>query len=128
MASNFPFITDEQFERLLAHGRMALAFQENGQEFDPLPVVKLFTPDAGATWLLTEIDPEAPDILETARRLRLRPTATTAKIHLAARPKQLRYRVVQITHSSSTPRSSWRRVLPTTPPELSPSRTRAVPD
>jgi len=24
--------------------------------------VKLFTPDAGATWLLTEIDPEDPDI------------------------------------------------------------------
>ena len=27
-----------------------------------LPVVKLFTPDAGCTWLLTEIDPEDPDI------------------------------------------------------------------
>jgi len=26
------------------------------------PVVKLFTPDAGGTWLLTEIDPENPDI------------------------------------------------------------------
>jgi hypothetical protein len=25
-------------------------------------VVKLFTPDAGATWLLTEIDPSDPDI------------------------------------------------------------------
>jgi hypothetical protein len=24
--------------------------------------VKLFTPDAGATWLLSEIDPEEPDI------------------------------------------------------------------
>ena len=62
MASNFPFITDEQFELLLANGRMALAYQEKGQDFDPPPVVKLFTPDAGATWLLTEIDPEAPDI------------------------------------------------------------------
>ena len=62
MTSHFPFITDEQFQLLLANGRMALAYQENGQEFDPLPVVKLFTPDAGATWLLTEIDPEAPDI------------------------------------------------------------------
>ena len=29
---------------------------------DPVPVVKLFTPDAGATWLLTELDPENPDI------------------------------------------------------------------
>jgi hypothetical protein len=25
------------------------------------PVVKLFTPDAGTTWLLTEIDPDDPD-------------------------------------------------------------------
>ncbi|MGH9632051.1 MAG: DUF2958 domain-containing protein, partial [Bryobacteraceae bacterium] len=31
-------------------------------EIDFLPVVKLFTPDAGCTWLLTEIDPEDPDI------------------------------------------------------------------
>lgn len=29
---------------------------------DPKPVVKVFTPDAGATWLLTEIDPDNPDI------------------------------------------------------------------
>ncbi|MDM0109373.1 DUF2958 domain-containing protein [Variovorax sp. J22R24] len=58
MASHFPFLTDEQFERLLANGRMALAFQAQGHEFDPLPVVKLFTPDAGATWLLSQFDPE----------------------------------------------------------------------
>ena len=25
-------------------------------------MVKLFTPDAGATWLLTEVDPDDPDI------------------------------------------------------------------
>ena len=31
-------------------------------EPDFLPVVKLFTPDAGCTWLLTEIDPDDPDI------------------------------------------------------------------
>jgi hypothetical protein len=31
-----------------------------GIEHDPSPVVKLFTPDAGATWLL--IDPANPDI------------------------------------------------------------------
>lgn len=29
---------------------------------DPLSVVKLFTPDGGATWLLTELDPEDTDI------------------------------------------------------------------
>jgi len=33
-----------------------------GEEIDPSPVVKLFTPDAGATWLLTELDPIDPDL------------------------------------------------------------------
>ena len=37
-------ITDEQRAQLLANGRQSLE-QEN---FDPAPVVKLFTPDAGA--------------------------------------------------------------------------------
>ncbi len=32
------------------------------EEIDFKPVVKLFTPDANCTWLLTEIDPDAPDI------------------------------------------------------------------
>ena len=50
-------ITDEQRAQLLANGRQSLD-QEN---FDPAPVVKLFTPDAGATWLLTEIDPDDHD-------------------------------------------------------------------
>lgn len=41
---------------------------ENGQrsrsqpDFDPAPVVKLFTPDANATWLLTELNPDNPDL------------------------------------------------------------------
>lgn len=43
--------------RLLANGQKSAS----GQPLDPYPVVKLFTPDAGATWLLTEIDPEEPD-------------------------------------------------------------------
>lgn len=50
-------ITDEQRAQLLANGRQSL---EN-DDFDPPPVVKLFTPDAGATWLLTEIDPDEHD-------------------------------------------------------------------
>jgi Protein of unknown function (DUF2958) len=50
-------ITDEQLAQLLANGRQSIE-QEN---FDPAPVVKLFTPDAGATWLLTEIDPDDHD-------------------------------------------------------------------
>ncbi len=47
-------ITDEQRAQLLANGRQSI---EN-PDFDPHPVVKLFTPDAGATWLLCESDPE----------------------------------------------------------------------
>ena len=50
-------ITDDQRTALLNNGRQSL--EERG--FDPAPVVKLFTPDAGATWLLTQIDPDAPD-------------------------------------------------------------------
>lgn len=46
-------ISDELRTQLLANGRQSLA----DEGFDPPPVVKLFTPDAGATWLLTEIDP-----------------------------------------------------------------------
>lgn len=53
-ALSFPFITDVQFELLPANGTQSRV-QAN---FDPIPVVKLFTPDAGATWLLTEVDPE----------------------------------------------------------------------
>ena len=32
------------------------------KELDPVPVVKLFYPASSATWLLTEVEPEAPDI------------------------------------------------------------------
>lgn len=51
-------ITTEQRERMLANGR---ASAEN-PDTDHAPVVKLFTPDAGCTWLLSELDPTEPDI------------------------------------------------------------------
>ena len=47
-------------EKLLANGRISAKNPE--AEFDPRPVVKIFTPDAGATWLLTELDPEGEDM------------------------------------------------------------------
>ena len=54
--------TSEQLKKLLANGKANRQRQEQGlDEIDFKPVVKLFTPDGGATWLLTEIDPE-PDI------------------------------------------------------------------
>lgn len=49
--------------RLLENGRATEAAQRAGRhEPDHLPVVKLFTPDAQCTWLITELDPEEPDL------------------------------------------------------------------
>lgn len=50
-------ITDEQRAQLLANGRA----RAEGQAPDLMPVVKLFTPDAHATWLLAALDPEDGD-------------------------------------------------------------------
>ncbi|KHK52088.1 lipoprotein [Ralstonia sp. A12] len=50
-------ITDEQRAQLLANGRANVA----GGGTDSMPVVRLFTPDAHATWLLTELDPTDGD-------------------------------------------------------------------
>ncbi|MDP1044968.1 DUF2958 domain-containing protein, partial [Klebsiella pneumoniae] len=46
-------ITEDERKQLLEHGRVRAAGLAN----DPLPVVRLFTPDAHATWLLTSLDP-----------------------------------------------------------------------
>lgn len=51
-------MTLEQRAILLANGARSAA----GEDIDPVPVLKLFTPDGAATWLLTELDPEDPDI------------------------------------------------------------------
>jgi hypothetical protein len=51
-------IPDDLRSQLLANGARSAA----GEQVDPYPVVKLFTPDAGATWLLTELDPGDPDL------------------------------------------------------------------
>jgi hypothetical protein len=49
--------TESQRRELIANGERSAA----GERIDPRPIVKLFTPDAGATWLLTELDPGEPD-------------------------------------------------------------------
>lgn len=51
-------LTSAERVALLANGRFSAA----GKAIDPVPVVKLFTPDADATWLLTELDPADPDV------------------------------------------------------------------
>lgn len=48
-----PLITAEEHAQLLAHGQARAA----GQCIDPPPVVRIFTPDAHATWLLVSLDP-----------------------------------------------------------------------
>jgi hypothetical protein len=51
-------IPDELLAKLIENGRTS----EERDGFDPFPVVKLFTPDAAATWLLTEAYPEGSDV------------------------------------------------------------------
>jgi hypothetical protein len=56
-------LTKDITDRLLNNGQEnagRIARGENTLDF--YPVVKLFTPDGGCTWLLTEIDPENPDM------------------------------------------------------------------
>lgn len=56
-------LTDSQRARLIANGEAnVLRATHQLDPFDFKPVVKLFTPDGGCTWLLTELDPSAPDI------------------------------------------------------------------
>lgn len=44
--------------RLLANG----ARTANDEDHDPYPVVRLFVVDGPASWLLTELDPDDPDL------------------------------------------------------------------
>lgn len=50
-------------DQLAANGRANQVRIEAGNDtIDHFPVVKLFTPDGNATWLLSETDPKDPDI------------------------------------------------------------------
>ena len=51
------FLTDAQRAQMLANS----VARAQGKGIDPYPVVKLFTPDAQCTWLLTEIDVDDQD-------------------------------------------------------------------
>ena len=56
-------LTADIRKKLLRNGKLRQQReQEDKPEPDFWPVVKLFTPDGGCTWLLTELDPEDPDI------------------------------------------------------------------
>lgn len=53
-----PLIPDKLLAKLIENGRTS----EEQDGFDPFPVVKLFTSDAAATWLLTEAYPEESNV------------------------------------------------------------------
>ncbi len=51
------FFTEEEFQILLENGR-----NKHEADYDPKPVIKLFTPSAGATWLITDICPDSIEL------------------------------------------------------------------
>lgn len=56
-------LTKDQHAQLLKNGEINAQRQLDGLDtIDHPPVVKLFTPDANCTWLLSELDPEDTDI------------------------------------------------------------------
>ena len=50
-------ITEDERRQLLAHGQA----RASGEAIDPLPVARLFTPDAHLIWLLAALDPADGD-------------------------------------------------------------------
>ena len=55
-------LTPDIEARLLENGRKQAPVRGTKDEIDFQPVVKLFAPGAGCTWLLTEIDPDHTDV------------------------------------------------------------------
>ncbi len=55
-------LTQDQTRTLLDNGRRQATVRGTAQEIDFWPVVKLFYPAGGHTWLLTELDADDPDI------------------------------------------------------------------
>jgi hypothetical protein len=56
-------LTQTNREQLLRSGRISAALLNDGKaKADFIPVVKLFTPDGACTWMLSELDPDEPDI------------------------------------------------------------------
>lgn len=56
-------LTDAQRARMIANGTVnAARIADDGNTVDQEPVVKLFCPWGAGTWLLSELDPEDPDV------------------------------------------------------------------
>jgi hypothetical protein len=56
-------VTEDIREQLMENGRAQQPVKGTEDERDYYPVVKLFNPAGAATWLITEMDPDEPDIL-----------------------------------------------------------------
>ena len=54
--------TQNILSKLKSNGQKQALVKGTEDEIDFPPVVKVFTPDANATWLLTEVEPEDEDI------------------------------------------------------------------
>ena len=52
---NVRLITKAQSEKLMRNGKKQRQTRDTGETIDFKPVVKLFTPDAQCTWLLSEL-------------------------------------------------------------------------
>lgn len=62
LGSAVALLTDEQRARMLKNGRAnAERIEDDGDTHAFWPVVKLFCPWGAATWLLSELDPDAPE-------------------------------------------------------------------
>jgi hypothetical protein len=55
-------LTKAQYDTLLENGRRQAPIKGTEGELDFTPVVKLFNAYGAGTWLLTELDPDEPDI------------------------------------------------------------------
>ena len=55
-------LTQAQYDQLLENGRRQAPLKGSERELDFVPVVKLFNAYGAGTWLLTELDPDEPDI------------------------------------------------------------------
>lgn len=53
-----PLFTARQRDRLHRNWVALEQASRSGSSLDPMPVAKLFTPDAGATWLIAALSPD----------------------------------------------------------------------
>jgi len=59
----YSFLTQEDYDRLLANGKEQEALSERDEWKDHVPVVLLSLRETGCRWLLTEVSPDDPEIV-----------------------------------------------------------------